>query len=228
MKESDDMACEWNEGNLYKLGDKFLEKVLYNMADGDNHTVQFGLMGEGVKPNYQIKNCPDDEIPKTFSGRNHKKYDLKDDNYGGWFKSKNISKPFSRDIIVKSLERVKIISLNQDVKNFEEKLDIEVSKSLNDTEKARRIRLATANKIPKYSSTSTIYFHRNPDVIAETLKRADGYCEECHSPAPFKKKSTGEPYLEVHHKKPLSENGEDTVENTIAVCPNCHRKAHFG
>ncbi|WP_342542729.1 HNH endonuclease signature motif containing protein [Paenisporosarcina sp. FSL H8-0542] len=36
------------------------------------------------------------------------------------------------------------------------------------------------------------------------------------------------PYLEVHHIKRLADNGEDSVENAIAVCPNCHRELHFG
>jgi len=27
---------------------------------------------------------------------------------------------------------------------------------------------------------------------------------------------------------PLSEGGEDTLENAIALCPNCHRKMHYG
>jgi 5-methylcytosine-specific restriction protein A len=26
----------------------------------------------------------------------------------------------------------------------------------------------------------------------------------------------------------LSTGGEDTLENAIALCPNCHRRAHFG
>ncbi|MFM5358466.1 HNH endonuclease [Aeromonas veronii] len=38
----------------------------------------------------------------------------------------------------------------------------------------------------------------------------------------------GTPYLEVHHKEKLADGGEDTLENTIALCPNCHRKFHFG
>ncbi|MGH8437576.1 MAG: HNH endonuclease [Pseudomonas sp.] len=33
---------------------------------------------------------------------------------------------------------------------------------------------------------------------------------------------------EVHHKVRLADGGLDTVENAIAVCPNCHRQAHFG
>ncbi|MEC5166165.1 putative HNH restriction endonuclease [Flavobacterium sp. PL11] len=36
------------------------------------------------------------------------------------------------------------------------------------------------------------------------------------------------PYLEVHHKKPLAEDGDDTIENAFALCPNCHRHAHYG
>ncbi len=27
---------------------------------------------------------------------------------------------------------------------------------------------------------------------------------------------------------PLSEGGEDTVENAMAVCPNCHMELHYG
>ncbi len=27
--------------------------------------------------------------------------------------------------------------------------------------------------------------------------------------------------------KHLANNGDDTVENAIALCPNCHRKAHY-
>lgn len=74
----------------------------------------------------------------------------------------------------------------------------------------------------------TCQYLRNPDVRAEVLCRAKGICEECHQPAPFISKNTGHPYLEVHHRIPLSQGGKDTVENSIAVCPNCHRKLHFG
>jgi 5-methylcytosine-specific restriction protein A len=43
--------------------------------------------------------------------------------------------------------------------------------------------------------------------------------------APFKDKN-GEPFLESHHIEWLSKDGEDTIENSIALCPNCHRKMH--
>ncbi|MBC8673865.1 HNH endonuclease [Aeromonas hydrophila] len=46
--------------------------------------------------------------------------------------------------------------------------------------------------------------------------------------APFNRVSDGTPYLEVHHIQPLANGGEDTIQNTMALCPNCHRKRHFG
>ncbi|HHE3726254.1 TPA: HNH endonuclease, partial [Escherichia coli] len=45
--------------------------------------------------------------------------------------------------------------------------------------------------------------------------------------APFLKED-GTPFLEVHHIEWLSKGGEDSVENAIALCPNCHRQAHYG
>lgn len=80
---------------------------------------------------------------------------------------------------------------------------------------------------PQKSSVTSVTYLRDPLVKAWVLKNAQGICEACSSPAPFKK-SDGHPYLEVHHLQPLSEGGSDTIENAIAVCANCHRRLHFG
>lgn len=71
-------------------------------------------------------------------------------------------------------------------------------------------------------------FLRNPEIIAKRLFHARGRCEMCKNKAPFLRKSTGIPYLEVHHIVPLYLGGEDSFTNTMAICPNCHRKEHFG
>ena len=68
---------------------------------------------------------------------------------------------------------------------------------------------------------------RDPDVWQFTLDRAEGICELCKKPAPFHSLQR-RPYLEVHHVKPLADDGPDTVDNTVALCPNCHREAHKG
>ena len=68
---------------------------------------------------------------------------------------------------------------------------------------------------------------RDPMVKAWILTIASGRCECCLKSAPFLK-TDGMPYLEVHHLRRLADGGSDTISNTVAVCPNCHRQLHFG
>ncbi len=93
---------------------------------------------------------------------------------------------------------------------------------------SRRARLLVAPRIPEARTTTVTVYERNPDVVAEALLRAAGVCELCHAPAPFIRASDGTPYLEVHHRRRLADQGEDTLENAVACCPNCHRRAHLG
>lgn len=79
---------------------------------------------------------------------------------------------------------------------------------------------------PAKSIASATVFSRDAAVREWVLKRSGGSCEACETPAPFLD-SNGFPYLEVHHMKHLSLGGSDTVWNTIALCPNCHRRLHF-
>ncbi len=88
--------------------------------------------------------------------------------------------------------------------------------------------LSKSPKIPEKVQVVSVGYKRNPTVIVAVLRRADGVCEKCNKKAPFLRQSDGTPYLEVHHKKLLSDGGEDTIENAYALCPNCHREAHFG
>jgi 5-methylcytosine-specific restriction enzyme A len=63
-------------------------------------------------------------------------------------------------------------------------------------------------------------------IVSEYAKRrADGVCQLCSLPAPFKDRN-GDPFLEIHHIIPIGEGGPDTIENVAALCPNCHRKMH--
>lgn len=117
--------------------------------------------------------------------------------------------------------------LTREPKDFEAEFSRRVEKSLKDPS-ARRARLEKAKKMPSLCIREVVAYERNSDVVAEVLDRAQGVCQTCNKPAPFLKKSNGNPYLEVHHVKQLADGGEDTVANAIAVCPNCHRKAHHG
>jgi 5-methylcytosine-specific restriction enzyme A len=111
--------------------------------------------------------------------------------------------------------------------SIQETLETAVERALKAPAQERRQRLASANRKPEHIVVLTRAFRRNPDVIAEVLLRADGSCEGCRKPAPFMRPD-GRPYLEVHHRQRLADGGEDSVENAIALCPNCHREHHYG
>lgn len=61
-------------------------------------------------------------------------------------------------------------------------------------------------------------------IIEEYVKtKANGICQLCNQPAPFFDEK-GKPYLETHYIEPLEKARPVTVENTVALCPNCHQK----
>lgn len=138
-----------------------------------------------------------------------------------------------KNIIKFPLEGFQGIGKLKDIKSsleIEDKnLYSQVQKALNSRGEERKKRLNNiSNPFPNSYNTTIKLYHRNPDVIAEVLIRANGICEKCGKEAPFIRASDGTPYLEVHHIKRLADGGEDNVENAMAVCPNCHRELHFG
>lgn len=70
------------------------------------------------------------------------------------------------------------------------------------------------------------YRRRSLEIRQYALQRANGICESCLEPAPFSCDG-GIPYLEVHHLHRLADDGPDAPENVAAICPNCHRAAHY-
>jgi len=87
-------------------------------------------------------------------------------------------------------------------------------------------RAANAPKTPGSRTTKSTQYERDPHIAELARRRAGGVCDLCERPAPFQKKN-GDPYLESHHIIWLSKGGEDTASNTVALCPNCHRKMHI-
>ncbi|MEZ5654944.1 MAG: HNH endonuclease signature motif containing protein [Sphingobium sp.] len=82
------------------------------------------------------------------------------------------------------------------------------------------------SKSPEVQTSQSMQFKRDFEVKAWVLEQADGICECCEQPAPFKRPD-GRAYLEVHHVRTLADGGSDTVENAVAVCPNCHCALHY-
>lgn len=118
----------------------------------------------------------------------------------------------------------KIINLNTLINDETAEINI----ASKDTSAARCKRIENAPRRPKRHRVYSYTYRRNPDIVAEALSRAAGFCESCKNPAPFTRASDGTPFLEVHHIKSLADGGEDTLENVVALCPNCHREKHHG
>jgi len=83
-----------------------------------------------------------------------------------------------------------------------------------------------SNKKPKKKQVKTTSYERNQYVVEYAKRRANGKCQLCLEKAPFNN-SIGKPYLEAHHIIWLSKGGADSINNTVALCPNCHRKMHI-
>lgn len=82
------------------------------------------------------------------------------------------------------------------------------------------------NRQPRTSDHLVTTVERDPAVKAWVLQQANGHCECCGQAAPFTG-NDGLPYLEVHHVVRLADNGPDTIDNAVAICPNCHRALHY-
>jgi len=97
------------------------------------------------------------------------------------------------------------------------------ARRLSDVELAEKAR--NAPKKAGERTVTAVQHERNPYVTLLAKRRANGVCDLCKQPAPFND-SKGEPYLETHHIVWLARKGEDTPQNTVALCPNCHRRMH--
>ncbi len=90
------------------------------------------------------------------------------------------------------------------------------------------LREVVLSKCPKTASTQKkreVAYYRSQALKFYVVARSKGICEACDSNAPFQTKSG--PFLECHHVHRLADGGPDHPQNVVALCPNCHRRAHY-
>lgn len=137
------------------------------------------------------------------------------------------------DSFIRNYSQFKTLTNEQDVECNNEYSFEEVHYIKENDEIIKRIKSKKINFHNLYNEYSVkdnyinmIKRKRSPDVAAYTRQRANGVCDLCGQNAPFIDKN-GIPYLESHHLITLSEGGPDVIFNTVALCPNCHRKIHM-
>ena len=81
------------------------------------------------------------------------------------------------------------------------------------------------------TTTESIKWVRDPKIRDQALKKTNYKCELDNSHQTFIYK--GVQFMEGHHLIPMEyqhlfTNSLDVVSNIISLCPNCHRKIHYG
>jgi len=201
------------EKKFARAGEKYRAKKIYLKPLSDDENCEIGVTTGATSPLFQLADFPNPNAIDTHGNDNN--------HLNAWT---NRSHDLSLDLLLNAIGSYLSTSLSELNDGFLE----EVNNSLLISSIERRERLEKADKLPEKVTVTTVVYKRNPDVVAEVLIRAKGYCEGCKEVAPFLRKKDNSPYLEVHHIVPLSIGGEDTLKNAIALCPNCHRGKHFG
>lgn len=130
-----------------------------------------------------------------------------------------------RTVWIFPLRPVEAVEVNRELLDTLDTNERKKARRLSDEELLRRAKARQKRKPASRLVDNQTVTVRDPYVAEYAKRRAKGICQLCDGPAPFRTKK-GELYLESHHIYWLSDGGEDTIENTCALCPNCHRKMH--
>jgi 5-methylcytosine-specific restriction protein A len=125
-----------------------------------------------------------------------------------------------RFLLIPASNVFSIIVDSQDTESFQRA-------SESDLHNLRSKLLREAGKPTKGRLSPREYIRRSKEIVEYAKQRAQGVCEYCKSKGPFLG-CDFLPYLEVHHIFRLADDGPDLPCNVAALCPNCHKEAHFG
>ncbi|MBO8138349.1 MAG: HNH endonuclease [Desulfotomaculum sp.] len=128
-----------------------------------------------------------------------------------------------RKVWIFPLKVMNEVNISEELVIEKQKFKEKQAQRITDEELTERVKYSKKKIGTRQVSTKT--YERDPYISEYARRRAKGICQLCEKPAPFKDKK-GNPFLEIHHIIWLSKGGEDSIENTVALCPNCHRKMH--
>lgn len=142
---------------------------------------------------------------------------------GHHFESGPDSEKFIRRKII--FELIPIENVVPDVFYGNDPIENQVNSSLTMDELRNKAIENTSQSVSSRESIVKIR-ERSQAIRLYALARAQGICEYCNEKSPFLTRYNA-PYLEVHHIRRLSDGGPDDPDWVAALCPNCHRKAHY-
>ena len=110
--------------------------------------------------------------------------------------------------------------------------EMEITLSSNDVDDSIPTVIYEPVQKPDYIEKNGGSFARNPVISKNAIKLASFKCELNHNHETFVT-NADKPYVEAHHLIPLSCQRDfkyslDVEANVVCLCPNCHRKLHYG
>lgn len=140
----------------------------------------------------------------------------------------NMRNAFVFHLVMRSEGEIELVP--DELQNIEDPVEAKklINRKLKKLKTLDELRNAALQTAPKKSSEQTrqvTNYYRSEALKNYVRARAKGVCEGCDTPAPFETKKG--PYLEPHHVYRLADGGPDHPHNVIAVCPTCHRRAHY-
>lgn len=180
-----------------------------------------------------IEETDDDEYPLDYS------YDIELVDYIDYQKILEIVKPnlgnFRTYQLLDNITSKQVIDYinSQKIYYLDDNLaDAELQENIANINSIEPEHIPQPIKSPREKNGGKIY-PRNLAYAKRALEEADFSCEVDITHKTFISKATNKQYMEAHHLVPLQFQEEflyslDIPANIVSVCPNCHRKLHFG
>jgi 5-methylcytosine-specific restriction endonuclease McrA len=219
------------KGNARKI------KIIYGGKEQEINASIHNVRGRTRQDTYQIyleKNFLTDEFKEELEQFKNARKRIQEE---GKPQSKVISKTHTVKLVFtgENENNIPIVKLvitddeTDELKVFREREAKEINEAEDRTEEQLLENINNAKEYPVKRSLKTFVHIRNQDIAQYVKLKAQGICQLCEKQGPFEYEAINgrRRYLETHHINLLSEGGKDTIENTIALCPNCHKKMHI-
>lgn len=90
----------------------------------------------------------------------------------------------------------------------------------------KKIKAIQSTQTSVRQTVSNVY-QRNPLISLFAKRSANWTCQKCGMKSPFKDDIMNNAFIQSHHIEWLEKGGTDTIDNVIALCPNCHKIVHI-
>lgn len=136
---------------------------------------------------------------------------------------------YSDNLVVGAMDEIEWNKLDQ-IDEFDEAYQ-EIIEEIESKQKKPQV--DPKGRIEQIEVSGRIIYKRDPRIAILSFQEASYTCEIDKAHNTFLAEANRKPYVEAHHFIPMKFQPSftiqlDSVENVVALCPNCHRGIHHG